>query len=268
MIEQNNKKVRNLFYQELLKIQNHGVCLLPEWICNEMARSAILAGWEIVFYRVEKFNNKTPFLTIDKENFEEIIKKLSFSGKLISIVFSHPWGYIDPTIIHLMKLSITLKCVIHLDLAQSYGVYNFQQQIRHSYITYFSFNGNKLINFGGALRIKGKDKEEVYKKIQLQFKFAAEEQKKRFNQTVLNIKKRIGLDILNTLKEVDDLSNYNRVIIHDFNCIYKRKLETYGFGQLLLKNPQEELKIPSVNYLSWYDHCFLLFPEQRIATLN
>ncbi len=70
------------------------------------------------------------------------------------VLLAFPCGYLDPKVNFLIeKLRSFPKVHILLDMAQAYGCIELMPFILKSDVVYLSFNGNKLLNSGGAISL-------------------------------------------------------------------------------------------------------------------
>ncbi|AYA40658.1 hypothetical protein HZS38_09715 [Xenorhabdus nematophila] len=143
--------VRNFFFDDLQAIAYEGYCLMLEWICQSMVESIYAANWQPHFYQVLPPEQASMILQADIQAMMEMLNNLP---QPCAVLLAHPLGYIDPSCMEfLQQIQKNPNIHVFLDLSQGYGRRDCQQEIRHVHAAYFSFNGNKLIRTGGALRL-------------------------------------------------------------------------------------------------------------------
>lgn len=286
---QKGVSVRNFFRDDLRLIADHGICLLPEWICHAMTQSVLEASWEPRFYEVTEITKaRIPF----ELSFQDLMAKLKQSlnfGNWVAVLLAHPLGYIDPNVVQLLSLCrANLKSqsiCLFLDLSQSYGRFDFIKEIKLVDATYISFNGNKLINTGGAIRLNinnflthTNESEKIfrtYQNLQILFQQAYKEQHKQailtFETLLIQSK---NADIIGQIlysknhifNESYTRSNFYRTALklsfNDNKAVWDELIQL-GFGQTAHSDPQLSFAPTSTNYRSWLKNSFFLFCEQR-----
>ncbi len=190
------------------------------------------------------------------------------------VVIAFPFGYIDNARMTLIqKLHRAPNTVTFIDFAQSYGTFpiiNFLFYCDHVYI---SFNGNKLINHGGALAVSTDSStmpvvSNEYVVLSDKIIMAYQAQERDYLNTLNHIGK-IILDSGSSVKAVlgkfifCHRSNFHRTVLcHPDQTLFDA-LSKAGFGQSLLSSPQGSQLTVSSNYLEWVEKIFLLFPKRR-----
>lgn len=270
------KSVRTLFKEDLEHLNSRGICFVPEWICYEMTNAVEIAGWKPRIYRTLSTHTAKIPLQIDEKNLKEQLHKEiqeKNKGQIVALLLAHPFGYVDPTVMSILRSNIQdRKIPIFLDLSQSYGRFDFKREINLSISAYVSFNGNKLISKGGAIRF-GKignysakyhrAKEINYKKLQEIFRTAADRQEKTFLQNIRKIGKSVATKATKGFNAIQKRSCWQRTMVLYDSIDSKDKLKKKGLGQYVHPDPQIGHYQTSNNYLSWIKHGFLLFPYQR-----
>jgi hypothetical protein len=144
--------VRRFFEEDLAKIAP-GYCFLPEWICHSMTQVALNSPHKVLFYPVNAPQHSDIPLETNWSYLMNLIAKYRVTNKEIAILMAFPLGYIDHKIHKVFEfLKNTQNVHLFLDLAQSYGAFNFFNLLSQVKALYISFNGQKLIQTGGALR--------------------------------------------------------------------------------------------------------------------
>ncbi len=267
--------VRTFFEQDLKKIKEKFICLLPEWICFDMTKIAYMLKIPFDFYSTKSFTSATSPFELDIHDVNnKIINYKNHYNKII-LILAHPMGYYDKNIDSVLKKinyrSKNDPIIPILDLSQGYGIIDPSKQIELSYCAYVSFNGNKLLNFGGALRIDKQN--DISNSIYFEFlKIAynkAIDQKIMLKKTLKRIecylKKSIEKPMQRFLKKSTRTSAHRTVItLNSLNSKDIELLETLKFGQKIHPNPQFNLAASSRQYKSWSNEVFLIFPKQRL----
>jgi hypothetical protein len=143
--------VRRFFQEDLQTLATRGSCLLPEWICESMVEAVRAAHWQPCFYPVLPPSRAEVFLQADFEQLRVLGQK---RDSAVALLLAHPMGYVDPgcaDFLSDMEHESELACF--LDWSQGYGMAPLDRSIDHIHAAYLSFNGNKLVDTGGALRL-------------------------------------------------------------------------------------------------------------------
>lgn len=269
--------IRQGFRRELEGLGRTGRCLLPEWICREMSDHVEAAGWQPVFIKVMHPGNASVPLQLNMLHLLKQLRKLSFVRDPVVILLAHPMGYVDPGIEEALKNGLLRKACprvrLVLDLAQSYGVYDFGRTIQTVDSTYVSFNGRKLISLGGALKLGPEVSGQTYKLLMHSWSKAASEQLVVAKQALCNLAMRYP-DVGSALEAgrarfpSSLRSNAHRLFLssHCLNDVTLDALGREGFAQALLANPQGRRAKESLAYRDWAGSFVLLFHEQRIPS--
>lgn len=267
-------QVRQLFLEDLNCISS-GVCLLPEWICYSMTEAAHQSHHRVIFYPVNRMIHSKVPLETNWESLIDLIKNNSHQEIIILTAF--PLGYIDQGIQHLYTFLKEREVRVHLflDLSQSYGSYSFIDDLDQVKAIYLSFNGRKLINSGGALRISKSSFFSSFipmDNLQKRVDAALSEQKKNWEETWSEI-----IKYLNTEDLIEKIQHFNRT---SYRSSYYRTALTYpvlseasqwliqeGFAQTVHPHPQNTLKMSSA-YEEWKENMILLFSQKRALLYN
>lgn len=143
--------VHRFFSDDLRQVADRGLCLLPEWICESMVEAVHQAGWIVDFYPVMPPDLARVPLEVSEG---EVRRRVARASRPCVVLLAHPLGYIDPSISALIAHDWPGQCpVLLLDSSQSYGLFPIWPSSERVMATYVSFNGNKLIDMGGALRM-------------------------------------------------------------------------------------------------------------------
>jgi hypothetical protein len=164
-----------------------------------------------------------------------------------------------------------------IDLAQSYGNSSTIDNARHGIPIYISFNGNKLLNHGGAIRLMrshregGDNPEKYWTDLLVQMEKGIQRQRTCFKNMLCAIKHRhprIARNIEKSLSISEDWTsrqvNLHRVVI--LSSFFGRDdlvwLERHGYGQRVHPKPQTN-NPPSWALKTWQESTFHLFNEAR-----
>ncbi|GHT92611.1 hypothetical protein FACS1894122_06670 [Alphaproteobacteria bacterium] len=249
----NNDTVRLLFRKNVAN-DMPDVCFLPEWLCQCMAENIENLCSQLHFYPVKTFSDSRYFLEIDWGYLDKKIQEYINNHQKIAIIIAPPYGYIDPNFIEFIK-AYKSKLTLHLDLSQGYGLFDFSEMISLCDYTYFSFNGRKLINDGGALVLSNSQEfEQMYQLFS---------QRALVEISNFDLLKNDIWDRFNIKEFFGDntRSNYLRTVVA--SSIHDQFLEKEGYGQPLLKNPNKKYILHSNNYETWLSNCFLIFDQRR-----
>jgi len=269
--------VREFFLHDLMLFNSCKV-FLPEWICFEMSQKALLVTNLCFWYPVDSYEKSQIPLQTNWKKLKEMIKKVNPSLKNpVIVLLAHPMGFIDPGMLSFLKAFKKDEGIyFYLDCAQSYGRYDFSHYLNYVKALYISFNGNKLLSCGGAIRIStyGNNNPKLSNERYLKLK---EEIKKAVHRQALNW---IGmLNDLKTTYSINDLclnsymkrfdipylrSNRHRTVfeISKSDLLFE-EFQKKGFGQTIHKDPQNGLIKTSKSYKSWEDAVLLLFSKRR-----
>ncbi|MDX8000318.1 hypothetical protein FE394_14215 [Xenorhabdus sp. Reich] len=257
--------VRNFFLEDLRIVAHQGYCLMPEWICQSMVESVYAANWQPRFYPVLPPEQASMILQADIQAMMEMLDALP---QPCAVLLAHPLGYIDPDCMaFLRQIQKNRHIHVFLDLSQGYGRKDCQQEIRHVHATYFSFNGNKLIRTGGALRLclaGSEDTPDSVSNIFTTFYIAAE---KGFNTLNGYLKSQMIEDDIHfaSLYSSYQSSPY-RTILHWEKCSSSLQvlLKRQGLVQPLLAEPRQKKEQTSSNYRQWCEQVMLMFSSPRV----
>lgn len=143
--------VRQFFSDDLKRVADWGLCLLPEWICDSMVEAVYQAGWDVDFYPVVSPDRARVPLEASEG---EVRRRVARAPSPCVVLLAHPLGYIDPSVSALIANDWPgQRPVLLLDASQGYGLFPVWPDTQRVTATYVSFNGNKLIDMGGALRV-------------------------------------------------------------------------------------------------------------------
>lgn len=263
----NKNKVRSFLTSDLISVGNTGICLVPEWICESITISIKNAKWMPIYYKVKVTNENISPFSLDENDLKQLIFHYSLSQYPIVVIFAFACGYYDNKVISLIEFirSENLNITIILDLSQSYGLIDYSLLIKKSDITYFSFNGNKLISANGALRIT-KDNISDYEKMQPIFDQLG---KKQLNSANIIFKEIINNLIsdknhwLSIKETLNPRSNGHRTIILNLTEDEKKSLSLLGYGQYMHPKPQGNSYFCSKSYIYNSRKSFLIFNKRR-----
>ncbi|WP_139838869.1 hypothetical protein [Xenorhabdus vietnamensis] len=257
--------MRSFFREDLQAIAPQGYCLMPEWICQSMVESVYAANWQPLFYPVMPPAQASVILQADIQTMTEMLNALP---QPCAVLLAHPLGYIDPGCIEfLRKIQNTPNIHVFLDLSQGYGRKGYLQEILHVHAAYYSFNGNKLICTGGALRLCLTDRENIplsARDIFTAFYVAAEE---KFIALRDYLKSHvIEDDIRNASLYASHQSSPYRTILNWEKCSSSLQalLKRQGLVQPLLAEPRQEKEQSSSNYHQWCEKVMLMFSSPRV----
>lgn len=249
--------VRRFFQQDLQAIATQGDCLLPEWICSSMVDAVLAAKWRPHFYPVLPPSKAATVLQAD---FSQLHRQCLRMRGRYAVLLAHPVGHIDPGCADFIATRSTesnASCFI--DWSQSYGLAALD--IASAVAIYVSFNGNKLISHGGAMRFSQKNRDSspfswTDFRLEAQKKFAA----------MHAYLKEQGL--ANAIREARLYTEYQsspmRTVLSwsRLPSSVQRRLENLGMVQPLLRRPCPDLHA-SPEYQQWLDHIMLMFPAPR-----
>lgn len=269
---QEGTQVRRFFEEDLKKLES-GYCLIPEWICNSMPEVALKSHHEVHFYPVNFPKDAEIPLETNWQHLTCLIEHLSISKKNIIVLTAFPLGYVDSKMSTLFDLSKRMPNIhIFLDLAQSYGSFNFLPLLPLVRAIYISFNGRKLIDSGGALRIchssgafENQDMHIFQKRVEnaLQkqrnsWKAALEDVRHFFqDQEALNL-------ALHRYNHPSKRSSYHRTALFmSSKSAVSQNLVQEGCGQMIHPHPQNGKVLMSPAYEAWKDQTILLFSSKR-----
>ncbi|MDC9593444.1 hypothetical protein [Xenorhabdus sp. IM139775] len=257
--------VRNFFHEDLQAIAPQGDCLMPEWICQSMVESVYAANWRPRFYPVLPPEQASVVLQAD---IQAMIDMLNTLQQPCAVLLAHPLGYIDPGYTaFLQQKQNTPHAHLFLDLSQGYGRKDCLQEILHVHAAYYSFNGNKLIRTGGALRLHLTNRETIpspIRNIFTAFYTAAEE---KFAALREHLKcHAITDDIHHASLYAAYQSSPYRTILDWEKCSPSLQilLQHQGLVQPLLAEPRQEKGLSSSNYHQWYRKVMLMFSSPRV----
>lgn len=261
--------VRAAFAAELRAIAPRGTCLLPEWMCDAMIGAAHEVGWQPRFYRVRAPADSLVPLEAD---LDQLAAKLRPLPPPVVVVLAEPMGYADARLERWLASelpAISAHATVVLDLAQSYGRVDPRPTLTRVRAAYVSFNGNKLIGSGGALRlafVSGSCESPAADALFAEFAAAGEAQLARFEATLAELGRRRGASALAAVRAAiwpapaGARANALRTVVarERLGAALLRGLAA-GFGQPLAPD------IPDVSaaYRRWQADYFLLFPERR-----
>ncbi|RAY97134.1 hypothetical protein DP187_21785 [Enterobacter cloacae] len=249
--------VRRFFQQDLQTIAAQGDCLLPEWICSSMVDSVLAANWRPHFYPVLPPSEATMVLQAD---FSQLHSQCLRMRGRYAVLLAHPAGHIDPDCANFIATLIkesNSSCFI--DWSQSYGMAALD--IASAVAIYVSFNGNKLISHGGAMRFSQKNRDSS-----------------PFNWTIFHLEAQKKYAAMRTYLEDQGLadiicdaqlyaeyqSSPMRTVLNwpQLPKSVQRHLERLGMVQPLLSRPCIDLPASSA-YQQWMDRIMLMFPAPR-----
>ncbi|MDC9580306.1 hypothetical protein PSI15_01725 [Xenorhabdus sp. PR6a] len=257
--------VRDLFRADLQAIAPQGDCLMPEWICQSMVESAHAAHWQPHFYPVLPPKQASVVLQADIQAMMDMLNALP---QPCAILLAHPLGYIDPQCLaFLQQTQNSHHAHVFLDLSQGYGRKDCLQEILHVDAAYYSFNGNKLIRTGGALRLRLTNRETIpssVRNIFTAFYTAAEE---KFAVLRDQLKCHAIEDNIHhaSLYAAYQSSPYRTVLDWE-KCSpsVQTLLQHQGLVQPLLAEPRQEKGLSSENYHQWCEKVMLMFSSPRV----
>lgn len=271
-------QVRRFFEKDLHCIYP-GVCLLPEWICYGMTESALRMQHQLIFYRVNRMQESLIPLETDWSHVIDLIIQNERHHRTIIILVAFPLGYIDAKIEQLycfLQEKRLAKVHLFMDLSQSYGSYLFLDDLDYANAVYISFNGQKLINSGGALRIALKGNHSMnfsLHELQMRINIALLEQKKSWQEIKSSIAKywkgdcKGLMERLHVYNRISNIrSSYHRIALHiPIESSISQLLIQDGYGQTLHPHPQNYLWQMSFAYEELRKNTLLLFPYRRLA---
>ncbi|CDL81701.1 hypothetical protein [Xenorhabdus szentirmaii] len=259
------RSVRDFFYVDLQAIAPRGYCLLPEWICQSMVDSVYAANWQPLFYPVLPPAQASMILQAD---IQALMKMLIARPQPCAVLLAHPLGYIDPgCLAFLRQMQNNHQVHVFLDLSQGYGRKDCLQEILHVSAAYYSFNGNKLIGTGGALRLRLTGRESVPSSvinILTIFSTAAEEKFSVLRDCLKT--SAIEDDIRDVSLYVAYQSSPYRTVLNWGQCSSSLQtlLKRLGLIQPLLAEPRQEKGLSSTNYHQWCEKVMLMFSSPRV----
>ncbi|MDR0217463.1 MAG: hypothetical protein LBI71_01015 [Enterobacteriaceae bacterium] len=257
--------VRDFFREDLQSVSTHGYCLLPEWICQSMVESVYAANWQPLFYPVLPPEQADMILQAD---IQTMMAMLSHRPQPRAILFAHPLGYIDPGCLEFLReIQHNHNIHVFLDFSQGYGKKDCLQELRHVHAAYYSFNGNKLIHTGGALRFRLTNREHIpsFVRNTLAVFYAAAEEK--FTALKEHLQSHFIED------DIHDISLYTsyqsspyRTVLNWALCSPSMQalLKRQGLVQPLLAEPRQEKGYCSLNYHQWRKEVMLMFSSPRV----
>ncbi|MDC9588387.1 hypothetical protein PSI23_03415 [Xenorhabdus sp. XENO-10] len=257
--------VRGFFREDLKAVAPQGYCLMPEWICQSMVESIYAANWQPLFYPVLPPAQASMILQADIQAMVEMLNRLP---QPCAVLLAHPLGYIDPGCMEfLQKTQNSHNIHVFLDLSQGYGRQDCLPEILHVHAAYYSFNGNKLIRTGGALRLCLTGRENIplsVRNIFTDFYVTAEE---KFTALKDYLKSHLIED------EIRDISLYAsyqsspyRTVLNWGKCSSSLQtlLKHQGLVQPLLTEPRQEKGRSSSSYHQWCEKVMLMFSSPRV----
>ncbi|PHM70202.1 hypothetical protein [Xenorhabdus kozodoii] len=257
--------VREFFREDLQSMAAQGYCLLPEWICQSMVESVYAANWQPLFYPVLPPEQASMILQAD---IQAMMERLSALPQPCAVLLAHPLGYIDPNcMVFLQEFQKNHNIYVFLDLSQGYGRKDCIQEILHVHAAYYSFNGNKLIHTGGALRLHLTGREHIpcsVRNIFTRFYGAAEE---KFAALKAHLQSHcIEEDIDHASLYASYQSSPYRTVLNWQKCspALQTLLKHQGLVQPLLAEPRQEKGHSSSNYHQWCEKVMLMFSSPRV----
>ncbi|VHO03273.1 hypothetical protein [Candidatus Rhabdochlamydia sp. T3358] len=271
-------QVRSVFEEDLHRI-GPGICILPEWICHSMTKAALRTQHRVVFYCVNQMKESLIPLEANWSHLIDLIIQNEKIYQNIIVLTAFPLGYIDSRIKYLylfLKEKRFAKIHLFMDLSQSYGSYFFLDDLDHVNAIYISFNGRKLIDSGGALRIAQNGKHTTHFSscdLQKRVSIALLEQERNWEETKSSIAKhwkenlkdlRMRLDVYNKTSMLR--SSYHRTALHiPIQSSKSQLIIQDGYGQTLHPHPQKYFWPMSFAYEELRKNTLLLFPRRRSA---
>ncbi len=257
--------VRGFFRADLQAVAAQGYCLMPEWICQSMVESVYAANWQPLFYPVLPPKQASMILQAD---FQAVMEMLSPLPQPCAMLLAHPLGYIDPGCMEfLRRIQNNHNIHVFLDLSQGYGRKDCLQELLHVHAAYYSFNGNKLIRTGGALRLRLTNKEHIpssVRNIFTTFYTAAEEKFVALREHLQS--HFIEDEVHNVSLYASYQSSPYRTVLNWEKCSpsLQTLLKHQGLVQPLLANPRQEKGHCSLNYHQWCEKVMLMFSLPRV----
>ncbi|BET96411.1 hypothetical protein [Xenorhabdus taiwanensis] len=257
--------VRDFFREDLQAVATQGYCLMPEWICQSMVESVYAANWQPLFYPVLPPKQASMILQAD---IQATMAMLNALPQPCAILLAHPLGYIDPGCMKfLRKIQNNHNIHVFLDLSQGYGKKDCLQELLHVHAAYYSFNGNKLIRTGGALRLRLTSREHIpssVRNILTTFYIAAEEKFAALREHLQS--HFIEDDIHNVSLYALYQSSPYRTVLNWEKCSpsLQTLLKHQGMVQPLLAKPRQEKEHSSLNYHQWCEKVMLMFNSPRV----
>ncbi|KLU16248.1 MULTISPECIES: hypothetical protein [Xenorhabdus] len=257
--------VRRFFREDLQAVAGQGYCLMPEWICQSMVESVYAANWQPLFYPVLSPEQASMILQAD---IQAMMAMLNSLPQPCAILLAHPLGYIDPGCREFLReIQSNHNIYVFLDLSQGYGRKECLQELPHVHAAYYSFNGNKLLSTGGALRLRLTNREHIpaaVRNILTAFYTAAEE---KFAVLRKHLQSHfIEDDIHNVSLYASYQSSPYRTVLNWEKCSpsLQTLLKHQGLVQPLLANPRQEKAYSSLNYHQWCEKVMLMFSSPRV----
>ncbi|WP_145956888.1 hypothetical protein [Xenorhabdus miraniensis] len=238
---------------------------MPEWICQSMVGAVYAANWQPLFYPVLPPEQASMILQADIQALMEMLSPLP---QPCAVLLAHPLGYIDPGCIEfLRKIQNNHNIHVFLDLSQGYGRKDCRQEMLRVHAAYYSFNGNKLIRTGGALRLRLTDKEPIPSSVRNIFTTFYTVAEEKFTVLRNHLKAHvIDDDIHNASLYASYQSSPYRTVLDWEKC--SSSLQTFlkrqGLVQPLLAEPRQEKGHPSSSYHRWCEKVMLMFSSPRI----
>lgn len=269
------QSVRELFKNDLMSINEDTITLMPESICSVMPK-AVEGITKLKFYQVDSIETAQYPLEIDLHNLTKMINDIVVTQSKLVILFSLPFGYYDIKLINYIKIiKDNYNIYIALDLSQSYGSFSLLHLVNIVDSIYISFNGNKLVNTGGGIKLaKCQDNKnpDLKKYIMLQRKIyhAFLKQEISWLNMVKDLKKFItshaqgdAFEVWSKKYENCLRASYHRTLLYNLPSYFRHILTEEGFGQSMLIEKQNNKFCHSENYLTWAEQTYLLFPKRR-----
>ncbi|SAI47006.1 Uncharacterised protein [Bordetella ansorpii] len=253
--------VRGFFEQDLKRISRHGVCLLPEWICESMVQAARAAHWQPAFYAVLPPGRAEVALQMDLDDLQQ--RYAAVAGPK-AVLLAHPMGYVDPHCAAFANGGAP-SCPCFIDWSQSYGSIPLQPSLSRCCAAYVSFNGNKLIGDGGAVRLTV-----AHPGVDLGLHFARVARLKRdWLQAYLQDNELTGA-IQDASWGAQHHSSPMRTVLqwHRLPAAVQGRLRRLGMVQPLLENPRADHVSPSHAYQRWHAQIMLMFSSPRAGWIE
>ena len=264
-------QVRRFFEEDLRRIPP-GFCFMPEWICHSMTQVAFRSHHTVLFYPVNSPGYSEIPLESNWKYLLCLIQKYAIYKKDIIVLMAFPLGYIDYKALALLNMYKQLeKLYFFLDLAQAYGSFHFSSILSQVEALYISFNGQKLIDSGGALRFSRSPPSSESAQIQFQknVQAALKKQKESWAATRQTIQsyyyeEEAFKKALARYNHPSKRSSYHRTALFaSAEATLSQTLVQEGFGQFIHPNPQKSRVEMSQAYEEWKNCTILLFPSKR-----
>ncbi|MDC9603482.1 hypothetical protein [Xenorhabdus griffiniae] len=257
--------VRGFFRADLQAVANQGYCLMPEWICQSMVDSVYAANWQPLFYPVLPPEQASMILQAD---IQAMMAMLSSLPQPCAILLAHPLGYIDPGCIEFLReIQSSPNIHVFLDLSQGYGRKDCLQELLHVHAAYYSFNGNKLIHTGGALRLRLTNRKYISSSVRDIFTTFYITAEKKFAALREYLQSHfIEDDIHNVSLYASYQSSPYRTALNWEKCSpsLQTLLKHQGLVQPLLAKPRQKKAHSSLNYHQWCEKVMLMFNSPRV----